>query len=52
MEIEKNFIEHIPFRNGGEGIGSSETEKRINFLQFNFTNAYLRKALEYFYEMH
>ena len=51
-KIEENVIKNISLRNGGEGVGNSKIEKRISALQFDFTNAYLKKALEYFQGMH
>ena len=47
-KIEENTIRNISFRSGGEGIGNSETEKRINALQFQFADAYLKKELKLF----
>lgn len=48
FKLEENMLKHLSLKNGGEGIGNSETEKRINSLQFLFTDAYLKKELKLF----
>ncbi|MCK9568123.1 hypothetical protein M0R72_04185 [Candidatus Pacearchaeota archaeon] len=51
-KIEENLVKNISLKNEGEGVGKSKIEKRISVLQLDFTNAYLKKALEYFQGMH
>jgi len=46
QKISMNSINTIGFRNGGTIIGKCNLEKRINFLQFQFKDSYLRKALK------
>jgi hypothetical protein len=46
VRISKNNIDYIYLRNGGNIIGKSKLEKRINHLQFEFTDLYLKKALK------
>ncbi len=44
--MELNKINHISFRNGGQGAGKTDLEKRINLLQYRFADSYLKKALK------
>ena len=50
-EINRNFLENFSLRNGGEILGKTKTEKRINSLKFKFKDAYLKKTLELFLEV-
>ena len=45
-EKTKNVIHYLSFRDGGNGIGKTDLEKRINLLQYKFTDSYLKKALK------
>jgi hypothetical protein len=46
LKISRNNMDTICFRNGGTIIGKCNLEKRINFLQFQFKDSYLKRALE------
>ena len=43
---EKNMAHHFSFRDGGNGAGKTDLEKRINLLQYRFADSYLKKALK------
>ncbi|VVB83065.1 Uncharacterised protein [uncultured archaeon] len=42
----KNIIDHFSLTNGGNGAGKTDLERRINVLQYKFTDSYLKKALK------
>jgi len=44
--VQENVIKNLTLRNGGEIIGKTRLEKRINHLKFEFTNLYLNRALK------
>lgn len=43
--IRKNILEHLSFKEIGQGKGKSKLERKINLLKFNFASSYLEEAL-------